>query len=344
MTATKGLFGRATPFIIAEVAQSHDGSLGLAHAFIEAAAQAGADAVKFQTYIAAAESTLDEPFRVRFATQDESRYDYWRRMEFTPGQWREFSAHARDKGLAFLSSAFSVEAVDVLAGLGMPAWKIASGEVATPGLLERMAAANKMFLVSTGMSPWSEIDTTVARLRALGADFAVMQCTSRYPTALEQVGLNVIDEIRARYGCSAGLSDHSGTPFPALAALAHGADVLELHIALDRRMFGPDVPASLTVEEFKLVTSARDAFAVMESNPVDKDAMAGELAAMRALFTKSVAVNRPLPAGTKLSLDVLTLKKPGTGIPAAKLLGLVGRVLRRDVTPDRLLSEDDVGE
>jgi len=342
VTAVQGLFGRDCAIIIAEVAQSHEGSLGLAHAFVDAAADAGADAIKFQTHIADAEATLDEPFRVQFSSADATRFDYWKRMEFNPTQWAELAAHARARGLEFFSSAFSLEAVEVLAGLNMPAWKIASGEVTTPGLLERMAEINPTFLVSTGMSSWGEIDGTVSRLRALGARFAIMQCTSRYPTQLTEVGLNVIGAIRERYGCPAGLSDHSGTVFPSLAALARGADVLELHITLDRRMFGPDVPASLTVDELRLVTRARNAFAVMDASPVDKDTLAGQMSEMRGLFTKSVALAYPLAAGTRLSAADLTLKKPGTGIPAARMADVIGRVMARDGRPDRLLAWEDL--
>src|SRR5215471_8334229 len=122
--------------IVAEVAQAHDGSLGFAHAFIDAIAAAGADAVKFQTHIAAAESTPAEPWRVKFSRQDETRYDYWRRMEFTEAQWRGLKAHADERGLLFLSSPFSVEAVDLLARVGVAAWKIASGEVSTRPMFE----------------------------------------------------------------------------------------------------------------------------------------------------------------------------------------------------------------
>ncbi len=115
--------------IIGEVAQAHDGSLGLAHAFIDAIAAAGADAVKFQTHIAAAESTPAEPWRRRFSPQDDSRFDYWRRMEFTREQWRELKTHAESKGLVFLSSPFSLEAFELLRGIGVATWKIASGEI-----------------------------------------------------------------------------------------------------------------------------------------------------------------------------------------------------------------------
>lgn len=335
--------GQGTPaFLIAEVAQAHDGSLGLAHAYIDAAAAAGADAVKFQTHFAANESTLDEPFRVKFSLQDDTRYAYWKRMEFTPEQWSGLADHAKDKGLVFLSSAFSIEAVHVLKKLGMPAWKVASGELGSTSILNAMIEAGGPFLISTGMSGWPEIDQLVERVRGAGREVAVMQCTTKYPTPLEQVGLNVLDEMRARYGTPVGLSDHSGRVEPAFAALARKADFLELHITLDRGMFGPDVPASLTVEEFRRVAEFRDAMAVMESHPVDKNAMAEELAQIRAMFRRSLAPARDLSAGTVLTADLLTAKKPGTGIPEADLSKLIGRKLSRDVKPERLLRYDDL--
>lgn len=329
-------------FIIAEVAQAHEGSLGLAHAFIDAAHAVKADAVKFQTHIAAAESTLDEPFRVRFSSQDTTRYDYWRRMEFTPEQWAELAAHAADRGLVFLSSAFSQEAVALLDGLGVPAWKIASGELGSIGLLDAMVATGKPFLVSSGMSPWQELDDLVHRLRAAPRPFAVMQCTSCYPTPLRDVGLNVVTDMARRYGVPAGLSDHSGTIFPSLAALARGASVLELHLTLDRRMFGPDVVASLTPQEFGTVTAFRDALLEIDAHPVDKDAMAERLAPMRSLFRRSLAPRRPLAAGTLLQADMIVAKKPGTGIPEGELAAVIGRRLRRNVAPDRLLTWQDL--
>nr|MBA3327823.1 N-acetylneuraminate synthase family protein [Solirubrobacterales bacterium] len=245
--------------VIGEVAQAHDGSLGLAHAHIEAIAAAGADAVKFQTHIAAAESRPDEPWRVRFSPEDDTRYEYWRRMEFTPDGWAGLRDHAHERGLAFLSSPFSMEAVDLLARVGVAGWKIASGETSNQLMLQRCADSGLPVLLSTGMSPWAEVDDAVALVRERSsAPLAVLQCTSAYPTAPEELGLNVVAEIAERYGCAPGLSDHSGTIFPSLAAAALGARVLEVHVALSRDMFGPDVPASVTPAELaELVRGAR---------------------------------------------------------------------------------------
>ena len=344
MTITLGThsLGSGSAFLIAEIAQAHDGSLGLAHAYIDAAARAGADAVKFQTHIAAAESTLDETFRVKFSQQDATRYDYWKRMEFSVEQWNGLADHARDKGLVFLSSAFSVEAVELLSRLGVPAWKIASGELGSKGLLEAMFETGAPFLVSTGMSPWSEIDQIVAQIRQASRELAVMQCTSRYPTPPDAVGLNVIDELRNRYNTPVGLSDHSGTPHAALAAIARGAELIEVHLTMDRGMYGPDVLSSLTVDEFRSVSDFRDALTHMDSHPVDKDQMANDLAPLRTLFGRSLALNRAHPAGTALTADLLTAKKPGSGIPERDLFKLIGRKLVRDATPDRLLRWDDI--
>jgi N-acetylneuraminate synthase len=332
----------APALLIAEVGQAHDGSLGTAHAFIDTAAEAGAEAIKFQTHIAAAESTLDEEFRVKFSQQDATRYDYWRRMEFSEEQWAGLAAHAADKGLLFLSSAFSVAAVELLHRLGQAAWKIGSGEYKSTDLMQAMAATGKPILLSTGMSRWREITDSVAAIRELGAELALFQCTSRYPTPLDRVGLNVLDRLRAEHGCPVGLSDHSGSIYPALAALARGADMIEAHVVFDRRMFGPDVPASLNFEEFRLLADGRDAFARMDAHPIDKDREADELEAMRGLFTKSLAPVRVLPKGTVLTADMLTAKKPGSGIPAAELAAVVGRRLSIDVDPDRLLRRDDL--
>ena len=328
--------------IIAEVAQAHDGSLGAAHAFVDVVADAGADAIKFQTHVAAAESTLDEPFRVRFSRQDETRYAYWKRMEFTAAQWQGLADHARERGLIFLSSAFSLEAVELLARIGMPAWKVGSGEVASEEMISAMAATGAPILLSTGMSTMSEIAAAVDRIGPLGADLALLQCTSRYPTPLEEVGLNVLDEFRARFSCPVGLSDHSGTPWPGLAALARGADLLEVHVTMHPKAFGPDVTASLTPEKLALVVAARPAFETMLRNPVDKDSLADSLRAMRQLFGRSIAPLRSMPAGTVLTRDMLAAKKPATGIPWSEIGTVVGRRLRQDVRPDRLLRRQDL--
>jgi N,N'-diacetyllegionaminate synthase len=329
-------------FIIAEVAQAHDGSLGMAHATVDAIAHTGADAVKFQTHIAAAESTPSEPWRVRFSPQDACRYDYWKRMEFTEAQWRGLKEHAEARGLRFLSSPFSVEAVELLTRVGVAAWKVASGEVANLELLERMAATGLPVLLSTGMSPLSEIDAAVARLREHRMRVTVMQCTSAYPCPPERIGLNLLATFRERYRCGVGLSDHSGTIYPGLAAATLGIEALEVHVTLSRELFGPDVPASVTTSELRQLVEGVRFIERMRAHPVDKDAVAGELDGIRRLFTKSIVARMDLPAGTVLRGEHLAVKKPGTGIRADRLKEVLNRRLKRALPADALLGEDDL--
>ncbi|MDP9343429.1 MAG: N-acetylneuraminate synthase family protein [Actinomycetota bacterium] len=325
--------------IVGEVAQAHDGSLGTAHAFIDAIAEAGADGVKFQTHIARAESTPAEPWRVPFSRQDASRYDYWKRMEFTEEQWAGLRAHADERGLRFYSSPFSIEALDLLTRVGVAAWKVASGEVANVQMLDRMAATGLPMIVSTGMSPMAEIDAVVTAIRDRGLDLTLLQCTTMYPTPPERLGLNVIELFRQRYGCAVGLSDHSGTIHAGVAAATVGIDMLEVHVTLSRRMFGPDVPASITPEELRLLVEGVRFIERARANPVDKDAVAEELAGVRDVFTKSVVAAVDLPAGAVLGPEHLTVKKPGGGIPPEGLAGLVGRRVRTDLPADTLIDE-----
>ena len=327
--------------IIGEVGLAHDGSLGYAHAFIDEVARAGADAVKFQTHIAAAESTAAEPFRVKFSPQDATRYDYWTRMEFTEAEWQGLANHARDHGLTFLSSPFSREAVELLTRVGMPLWKIASGEVGNVPLLDVMIATGRPILLSSGMSDLAELDKAVERVRRARLPLAVMQCTTAYPCPPEHIGLNMIPFFRERYECFVGLSDHSGTIYPGIAAAAIGADVVEVHVTMSRGMFGPDVPASVTMEELRHLVDGVRFVERMHAHPVDKDAAARDVASLRDIFTKSLVARGPLAAGTVLTEADIAMKKPGTGIPADRLSTVVGRRLRRPLESDEQLRVDD---
>jgi N,N'-diacetyllegionaminate synthase len=328
--------------IIGEVGLAHDGSLGLAHKFVDEIARGGADAVKFQTHIAEAESTPAEPFRVKFSRQDATRYEYWKRMEFSEEQWHGLAEHARERGLVFLSSPFSREAVDLLTRVGVSMWKVPSGEVNNAALLDSMIATGRPVLLSSGMSPIAELDKAVERVKRAGLQLAVMQCTTAYPCPPERVGLNMIPFFRDRYACPVGLSDHSGTIYPALASATIGSDLIEVHVTMSRGMFGPDVAASVTIEELRQLVDGVRFVETMRANPVDKDAVAADLAPLRAIFMKSLVARAPLAAGTILTATHLAATKPGTGIPAERLAEVIGRTLRRDVAADAVIREDDL--
>jgi len=328
--------------IIGEVAQAHDGSLGAAHAYIDAIALAGADAVKFQTHIADAESTLAEPWRTKFSLQDETRLDYWRRMEFSEEQWRGLKQHAHEKGLLFLSSPFSLEAFDLLNRLGVAGWKVASGEITNFPLLDAMSVTGQPMMLSCGMSTFDEIDAAVERISLARDKLNMMQCSSIYPTGPEHVGLNLLADFQARYGCAVGLSDHSATIFPALAAVMAGAQVVEVHITLSRDMFGPDVVASLTPDELRQTVEGIRFIEKMNAHPVDKSTPMEQAEPLRQIFLKSVVATKDLVAGTILTTDNITTKKPGTGISANQYEHILGRTLCRDVKSDTPLVHEDL--
>ena len=341
MTNSEYFFGERC-LIIAEVGIGHDGSLGLAHAYIDAIAQTGADGVKFQTHIASAESTLSEPFRVNFSYQDATRYQYWNRIEFTETQWKGLADHARKQGLLFLSSPFSLEAVELLIRIGTPMWKIASGEVSNKPMLDRIAETKQPILLSSGMSCLDEMDLVIRNLQSKDVPLAVLQCTTSYPCPPEKIGLNMLQVIRDRYKCAVGLSDHSGTIYPGLAAATLGADVIEAHVVMSRQMFGPDVPASVTTDEFGQLVQGIRFVERMLAHPVDKNELATEANELREIFTKSLVARTILEPGTLISSEHLVAKKPGTGIPVERMPEIIGRKLRRRVDADELLNEDDL--
>lgn len=340
---SKSVGAGAPPFVIAEVAQAHDGSLGMAHAFIDAAARAGADAIKFQTHIADAESTPAEPWRIKFSQQDATRYAYWQRMQFTEPQWHGLKSHADDKALVFLSSPFSMEAVELLERVGVSAWKVGSGEVANTPFLQRLAHGKRPVLLSSGMSSFTELDAAVDVVTRANTPLALFQCTTSYPCPAEKIGLNVLAQLRARYpGVPVGLSDHSATTHAPLAAVALGAQLLEMHICFSHEQFGPDTRASLTIDAFAQVVQGARFIHTALVHPVSKDDVAVEMADMKRIFGKSVVAARDLVAGEALALSNVALKKPGTGVPAAELSRVLGRRLRVALARDALVTDADL--
>ncbi len=328
-------------FIIGEVGQSHDGSIGIAHSYIDALADSGVDAVKFQTHIADAESTLDDKFRIRFSYEDKTRYDYWKRMEFSKEQWKELAAHAIEKNLTFLSSPFSVKAAKILQRIKIPAWKVASGELENYELLHYIAKTKKPVFISSGMSSWQELENIFYFFSNYQSPVSIFQCTSSYPTRLSSVGLNVIKEIKNKFNVPSGLSDHSGTIFPSLAAMANGADLIEVHVVFHKKMFGPDTAASITIEELKMLVNARNAFWEMNQY-VNKDEVAIEMKDSKILFGRSLAPKVDLSKGKIISKSDLTLKKPGAGISYKYIDKVVGKKLIRSISKKRLLYWEDL--
>jgi N-acetylneuraminate synthase len=330
------------PYLIAEIAQAHDGSLGILHSYIDVVAKTGVHAIKFQMHIAEAESSIHEPFRVKFSREDSTRFDYWKRMEFTLEQWAAIKKHCDDVKLDFICSPFSNLAVDWLEEIGVHTYKIGSGEVTNFLLLEKIAQTGKPIIISSGLSSFEELDKTVEFLKQRKVDFSILQCTTAYPTKPEQYGFNIISELKERYKVPVGFSDHSAKIATGIAAIALGAEILEFHVVFHRDMFGPDAKASLTLEETKLLVEAVNEIYIANSNPIDKNTNEG-FGELKAIFEKSLAINKDLPQGHLITFDDLESKKPkGYGISATNFEKVIGRTLKTPKSQWDFLNEEDL--
>jgi N-acetylneuraminate synthase len=329
-------------FIISEIAQAHDGSLGILHSYIDAISKTGVDAIKFQTHIAEAESSEHEAFRIKFSYVDKTRFDYWKRMEFTFEQWKEIKDHCDQVGLVFLSSPFSNAAVDLLEKVGVSQYKIGSGEVNNFLILEKIAKTGKPIILSSGMSNFKELDETISFLNKFGNPLSILQCTTQYPTQAEDIGLNVITELKNRYNIPVGLSDHSGEIYPCLAATALGAKILEFHAVFDKRMFGPDASSSLEIDQIKELVKGVRYIERSLNNIIDKTDNT-KFAPLKTIFEKSLSVNKKMHKGDTISIDDLESKKPsGYGISAASFKDVIGKKLNKDLQKYSFLKMEDL--
>lgn len=330
------------PYLIAEIAQAHDGSLGILHSYIDAVAKTGVQAIKFQMHIAEAESSIHEPFRIKFSKEDATRYDYWKRMEFTLEQWKQIKQHCDEVELDFICSPFSNMAVDWLEEVGVHTYKIGSGEVTNLLLLEKITQTGKPIIISSGMSSFAELDETVAFLKSKNAKFSILQCTTAYPTMPEQYGLNVIQELKERYNVPIGFSDHSSWASTGIAAVALGAELLEFHVVFHKEMFGPDTAASLTMMQTKLLVEAVTKIHIAQNNPIDKNTNEN-FKELKAIFEKSLAINKELPKGHTITFDDLESKKPsGFGISAKQFKSVIGKKLTHNKSKWDFLNEEDL--
>ena len=328
-------------YLIAEIGQAHEGSLGILHSYIDAIATTGVQAVKFQMHISAAESSAMETFRVKFSYVDATRLDYWKRMEFSLEQWKEIKQHCDTVGLDFICSPFSNLAVDWLEEIGVKAYKIGSGEVNNLLLLEKIVNTKKPIILSSGMSNYQELEETVTFLRSKNASFSILQCTTSYPTKPEQYGFNVINELKERYAVPVGFSDHSAKIGTGIADVSLGAEILEFHVVFDRMMFGPDSKSSLTIAETVQLVEEVNLIANALQFPVNKNNNEG-FKELKMIFEKSLAVNKALAIGDVITFEVLEAKKPkGYGIDAKEFEAILGKKLKNNKQQwDFLLAED----
>lgn len=272
-------------YIIGEVAAAHDGSVNRAHDFIEAIAEAGASAVKFQCH---REFSPEEEWRVEPTYQAysyETRYAYRKRTAFTETTYVALAAHCTDVGVDFLCSPFDMESFSILSPL-VSAWKVASGQITNHTMLRAMADTRKPILISTGMSGWAEVYDAEAVMAETGAEYRLLQCTSVYPCSPDRVGLSHVAQ-----SCD-GLSDHSGSIYPSLGAVALGASIIEVHVRLSEYESGPDASSSVSVDDLRQLVHGAEIIR-QALKPVDKDEMAQRLWRMRDLFLYKESDGRP---------------------------------------------------
>ena len=337
------LIGPGQPvFVIAEAGVNHNGDLKLARALIDVAVEAGADAVKFQTFRADRLVTPDAPkaeYQWQTTGDAESQFEMLKRLELSVDAHRELQSYCNERGILFLSTPFDEEAVDLLDELGVPAFKISSGDLTNSPLLEHVASKGKPVILSTGMSELSELIEAVSILNTAGCESPVLlHCVSNYPAQPAEVNLRAMQTMRSAFDVPVGFSDHTEGIDVALAAVALGACVIEKHFTMDRTLPGPDHPASLEPAELReLVRSIRRVESALGSGR--KIPAAGEIETAK-VARRSLVAARDIPAGATLEREMVVMRRPGTGMSPAMLNTLLDRKATRDLAAGTLLEED----
>lgn len=316
--------------IIVEIGNVHEGSLGIAKSLIDMVSASNADIVKFQMHLAEFEGYIDEPFRVKFSDQDESRYEYWNRVGFSSKQWGILSDYSNSKNLEFMCTPFSREAAEkLLKGTAVKRWKVGSGDACNFPLIDFLADTGLPLIISTGLVSESEIDRLATRLDKNGvlSSTTLMHCVSQYPTPLEKSSLNLITTLKS-IGCRVGLSDHSGDYMVGMIGLSMGIDLLEVHITPHELFFGPDISSSLTTDEIGILVQFRNKLAAISGiKPLTRDDLYIEAESLRYLFRKGIYWGRDIAKGEQVKLEDLLFRKPCKGMDAVDFEKVVGSTI-----------------
>jgi N,N'-diacetyllegionaminate synthase len=331
-------------FVIAEAGVNHNGDIEMAHRLVDAAVDAGADAVKFQTFSADRLVTVDAPkaeYQIETTGGDESQYAMLKRLELNPDLHQELMDHCRERGILFLSTPFDEQSADLLNDLHIAAFKIPSGEITNLPFLRYVARFGKPMIISTGMSTLFEVKQAVGTVHQAGNGFtAVLHCVSNYPTAPEDVNLRSMEMLRM-FRSPVGFSDHTlGIEIP-LAAVALGADIVEKHFTLDRDLPGPDHRASLEPDELAaMVAGIRKVEAALGDRLKMPRPSEREVA---AVVRKSLIAACDIKEGAKITAEMIAIKRPGTGLSPALYDSVVGRVAKVPIPQGTLISKGMVG-
>ncbi len=331
-------------FIIAEAGVNHNGDPALAKRLVDAALEARADAVKFQTFRAEDVISVAAPkahYQEATTGATESQLEMVQRLEMSPAMTRNVAHYAADRGIMFLSTGFDESSVDLLDELGVPAFKVGSGDVTNLPLLEHIGKKKRPVILSTGMSFLEEVQAAVDTLYRSGCPaLAILQCVSSYPADPEVANLRVIRTLRETFDVPVGFSDHSLGHEVAIAAVALGATIIEKHITLDRMLPGPDHRVSLTPDSFTaMVRSIRTVEAAL-GDGVKRPTSSEQN--VRDVARRSIVARTKIAKGTAITRDMLAFKRPGTGIPPGDWGKLVGRVALRDIPADSMIVHEDL--
>lgn len=326
-------------FVIAEAGVNHNGDIALAKRLIDAAVAARADAVKFQTFRADRLVTPRAPkaaYQERTTRPDESQLDMLRRLELPAQAHRELAEYSRQRGILFLSTPFEAQSVDLLSDLGVPAFKISSGDLTNLPLLAYVARQGKPMIVSTGMSTLPEVEVALRTIRAAGMrSLVLLHCVSSYPASPGTVNLRAMQTMAAAFRVPIGYSDHTMGIEVALAAVALGACVLEKHLTLDCGLPGPDHASSIEPQEFNaLVRGVR----VIEAALGDgRKVPSQEEQEVARVARRSLVAAKAIPSGTALTEKLVAIQRPGTGIAPKEFSRVMGRRVTRPLAQGELL-------
>lgn len=327
--------------IIAEAGVNHNGDLALAKKLIASAAEAGADLVKFQSFITSKSISLQAPkaqYQKGSTDSAESQFDMVRRLELTKADHEELIEECCRQNIGFFSTAFDTESFDMLIGFGMDLVKIPSGEITNLPLLRHVAACGKPVILSTGMATLGDIEAAIDVLECAGtsrAQIKLLHCTTEYPTPMSEVNLRAMQSLHAAFGVAVGYSDHTQGIEVAIAAVAMGATVIEKHFTLDRNLPGPDHQASLEPAELKAMVTAIRNIEVALGDGIKR--LTPSEARNKPIARKSLVASQAIRAGEVFSAKNITTKRPGTGISPMKWDDVMGRVATRDIEADELI-------
>lgn len=332
-------------FVIAEAGVNHNGRLSLAKKLIDAAKDAGADAVKFQTFKTECLVTAQAPKAAyqKRQTGGDAQATMLKALELSIEDFYELQRYCVKKNILFLSTPFDFESAKFLKQLNVPAYKISSGDLTNIPLLQQIASYRKPIILSTGMANLAEIQEAVRAIYKSGnKNVVLLHCTSNYPAAFPEINLRAMLTMRDKFKVPVGYSDHTLGTEVAVAAVALGACVIEKHLTLDTKMSGPDHAASLSPVEFTQMVKAIRNIEVALGNG-SKMPFPSEMEVAK-IARKSVVAALPIRKGQRLTEDLLTIKRPGTGIPPSFLMEILGRKLNKDVECDHVLQWSEVSK